>query len=69
MKTCNLCGIELPKTKREGSVYCNGYCKVLAFQISKGILTLGEVEKRLEKRKETLGSHSKQIQELADQYY
>lgn len=69
MKTCNLCKTELLETKRKGAIYCSGYCKVLGYKLFHGILTLEEVGKRLGKRKETDTFHSKQIQELADQYY
>ena len=50
-------------------MYCSGYCKVLDYKLSQSTITIEQIEKRLQKRKETDSFHSKEIQELADEYY
>ena len=69
MITCKLCKKELEPSKRKGSMYCSGYCKVLDYKLSQSTITIEQIEKRLQKRKETDSFHSKEIQELADEYY
>ena len=69
MITCKLCGIELPETKRKGSMYCSSYCKVLDYKLSQSTITIEQVEKRLERRKETDSFRSKEIRRLANEYY
>lgn len=69
MKTCNLC--ETPIESKKGKIFCSPYCRSLSHKLAQGSLDICEVKRRLEKRKETLGSYSKLkgVQQLADEYY